>query len=972
MGIETAALLSSAAINTGISLGLSLIGSWISPKKANVTPEGIPLLGSGNPLYYCWGSTFCPTQIFYVVPPYKAGHNDEYSSYGVLGFANPDTSAELLALRVNDYIVSSNDVNFPLNLPSTLSAPSGKKGSSGSQFYTNGYGIKTYRGLDYQMQLGSTVVNDHFQALNFGDLRYQGLTWLSLRKAERKYYGGSNARIVKYVKNKITSTDNQAFNINFDAPVTVQITFQFSGNFTSIWWDMPFNFPRGFYGTRVIRRYTWDEGYSIMVVGGYDYWILKRNVPAYQNIYYKVLSPVIPGANTTPFGNPSIQILPRAQENQGIVTSAVIGIEGQPMISVNLTNPGLSPIRSGRSFDIGGTSADDNKLFDSNNVQVGVVPIGYVCYGWNNKIFEQDPHYPVIGGNLITNSLPTDGARLDSKTTLQTIISEMISSKRGDSNNLNVLFLDQLGGTLPPIKIRGYSATLDDVKNLIINLCTGYNLLIDEFSIPGTIIFKEYPDGNTIVKTFGIKDYLDEPQFEYSPDISQPNQVELAYRGWESQFSEKTLTVGYGNPYPNKQSYRLDLVLTELEARVVAWTMLFITSHTNTSVKIRVEDISNVTIGSVINVTGNINPSGNLQVSVNNNPLGTIKMLVIGIDVGADNTYQLSCINFIDIYKRIKGTSAEKFSDYMLGLSGTVDGISNIQVSNVSRYLVSAERTIPFGNEVFLYTSESGAYISFDSYNAQTQVKAAVTGGYTGFVSIIESLTGNINTSLVSVTVTSTSTFTPDLSGYLRIGKSWVKYGSWVKVGQDYQFLGVRIGMFGSYPEILFGDKVIQIPVDATQNNVPGSRVDLTSISPSKANQGNIDMNLLARQPDVSFPAGLQIGQVSAEHPYGEPFRGMVIASLMSSNHQGIFKVWVGEPGSTGDVNFFLNTPTINKVSIYKNFWVKPDNSVAINLGILVAGYNEVVIPVFTGNYTVYTRDTNGVNYPAGSNSWRG
>lgn len=933
-------LIGSFLVNTALSIGFNLIGSWLSPSKGNQVAEDVPGLGAGSPLYYVFGSSFCPCLLLYAVPASKIGASEDTSSYGVLSLANPDSTCSLLAIRANNLLVSSSTPLFNLNAPSNAIPNSSK--------YTNKYGMRTYSNFDFDAQLNVPVYNPDFTTLGYGGLQYTGLGWVRVIKAERKLFGGFNSRLTVYYKNKITNTVNQSYSSSNDNPITIQTTFATPGKFTTVWYDIPFSYPHGFYGARVFRCFEGGGQYNVIGIGGGEDYVIYENIPHYTGVYFKVLTNVIPGGTSTTQGQFSSNTGTLDQLDQGMSKTVIVGVKGQKIYQIDLPALHPTPFHS-----------NNGNIFDRDNILITTVPQGTKVYGWAGKMFvhmPDDPFFPIDGGNLIGDNPAISGDYLESFTNLSTILTDLLVAKGIPLSR--IIFTASYTESL----VRGYTDTTENVTEKIINLCTAYAKIVDD-GFDGVYKFSDYPSDRVIAHKYTYADLFEDPEIIFTPKINQPDQVELNYRNWESEYSEKIVTVGYGASFPNQKSMRLNLVLTEPEAKKLAWNILFLTSHTNMSVRIHVDSINNVVAGSVI--------------TLQNPGTAPLKLLVANIEIGADRTYLINCVNYVPLYSLLStSTPTLNYTSYMLGNSRGQTTASS-QIAPVTPFLISAEPTTydyttTLGGTLF-YTSDSAQYAAYADNGDLTPTvsKIPVAAGFVGVMVDVSSSWGDGSLGGITVVINAspTNTATITSNGLIRIGASWCRYKGFTIDSSIVTLTGVEIGLYGSENLIGIGDRVVQV---STDNTVKGHVASLTQFKPAYVQQSQSNFSLYGQPPNSQYPSGINIGQVTPQYPYGYPASGIVPAKLMSSYYAGLLKVWFSVSGNQPPSGFLFDSNTSSNAPAYTSYWVKPIVGAAIYLGDSLSGYREFNVVLPKGQYTVYQQSSGEINLPAGSYSWVG
>ncbi len=926
-------------LQTSLSIGLNLVGSWLNPSKGNQVAEDVPNLGSGQPLYSVWGTSFCPSNLLYAVPASRIGASEETSSYGVLTLANPDNTCSLVAVRANNLIVSSLSPLFNLNAPTNV--------IPGTSKYVNTYGMTTYNNFNFSAQLGSNVANPDFATLGYGGLQYQGLGWLRVIKSDRKLYGGFNSRLTVYYKNRITNSTNIPYNVTFDNPVTVQVTIASPAFFNTIWYDIPFQFPHGFFGIRVFHCFEGAGSYSVVGISGGEDYVIYESIPTYDNVYFKVLSSIVPGGAPAAQGQFSQSPLPLSATNQGNSSTVIVGAANQKLYQITLSSPQPTPFYS-----------NNGAVYNSLNQIIANVPLGTKVYGWAGKMFANtgDVFYPIIGGNLIAGSPAVSGVYNEAYTNLSTILTDLLVAKGIDVSKI------QFTANFTDVQVRGYTETTERAQEKIIDLCTAYAKIVDE-GFDGVFKFSDYPSDSVISATYSYADLYEDPEIVYTPEIQQPSQVELTYRNWQTEYSERTVAVGYGTPYPNVKTVRYNLVLTETEAKKLAWNTLFLTSHTNMSVRLRVDNINGVEAGSIITLQ---NPS-----------TAAIKLVVANIEIGADRTYMLNCVNYVPLSSLLSTVNTTgDYTSYMLGIS-TSPTTGAAATNTVTPFLISAEPTTPDSSDplagTLFYTNDGSSYSSYTNNGNLVPALSRVpsSAGYIGRVTGISSTwgSGSLGGVMVIMNADPANTATVTANGIIRIGNSWCSYGAVSTAGNITILSDVRYGLYASEAAIYVGDRVIQVD---PSNLVKSHQATLSLFNPAYVEQSASTFTLYGTPPDTQTPAGVAIGAVTTQYPYGYPAAGVVVAKLSSSYYAGVLKVWFTQPGNQPLTGFLLDNNISTNVSPYTSYWVKPLIGSAIFLGTGLSGYQEFNVTLTPGQYTIYQQSSGAVNLPAGSYIWTG
>lgn len=936
-------LVSSFFINSAVSVGLNLLGSWLSPRKDNSIPENVPTASTNVPLYLCWGSTFCPGIIFYAVPPAKAGHGDDRSSYGVLGFSNPDYTAELEAIRSNGIIVSSKTPLFSLNAPGNV--------IPGTSKYTNQYGMSTYNNYTFKTQLGSNTFNSHFGALNQAGLQYSGLTWLKIEGAERKLFGGFNSRTVIYAKNRIDTTKNTGFDIRDNNKVVVVANCGRQGFFTIQWDDIRFEYPSGFFGVQI---YLYFEGrgrrsFSLLGLGGDVEFVIRQDVFDCNFTLFTVLGNVVPGGARLTKGKYSVNSVyagaNQHNTNQGMVTSAIIGADQGEVVQVNLTQPGQTPL-----YSVNG------KIYDNNNTLVYSGNGSSRLYGWGGKMFYANDFRDVAVQEKTSSSSDIYGLVSIGTTKLSTILKDLLLTKNVPLSRISfVNFTDK--------DVRGFTCTDDNIKQLILNLCTAYGKIVDE-GFGNNYVFQDYPLGDN-PKVISLEQHLSEPIIEYSDEANQPKEIEFTFRNWQEEYSEKSITVGYGSEFPNRSSQKIDIVLTTNEAKLLAWNQYFLLGHTNMAVRLHLSSIEGIQSGSVLNL---VNPG-----------TAHLKLLVGNVEIGADCTFMVNCVNFVPL--NILNSTAG-YLPYMVSSTGVSPASTTVDTSFRQIYFTEPrelDATYTKAGALF-YTTDTANYSSLTTdgnLNPQNTISPSVFG-FKGFLNAVNSnfATSDIDylnylgygvVSLLIIRDNGNSNSLP-ANGTIRIGQTWVSYTGVTTTGNANVLTGVRVGLFGSSRYIQIGEPVVDIPV---ANKIKGVQTTLNSLSLPKVSQGVSTTFSYFQAPSQADATGTPIAEVSPFATYGAPASGLVVGDLLSQyDGSGILKIWFTNPGAIENPDFFLFPPASSNRIQWKSFWIKDSTGNAVYLGSFDPATTDQILKQVTipsGRYEIFQRLENGLVNPAGS-----
>jgi hypothetical protein len=938
MAIATG-LIGSFIVNSVASIGLSMLGNWLSPKRTDSVAENIPSVGTNQPLSMVWGSTFCNTYLFYAVPSSKAGHGDDRSSYGVLGFSNPDSTAELEAIRSNGIIVSSKTPLFNLNAPDNV--------IPGANKYVNQYGLLTYNNYTYKTQFATNTVNSHFDALNQAGLQYSGLTWLKVEGAERKLFGGFNSRTVLYVKNKIDTNTLTTFDVNNNSSVRVVSSRGTQGWFTIQWRNYDFTYPTGFFGNRVFAYFEGkgNTGRSVIGIGGGIEFVIGLNAAITNYVKYTVVGAVAPGNVTLPAGNYSINPLALSTASSpGTTTTAIIGIDQGQLSQVILTQAGATPL-----YSVNGV------IKDNNDVTVYSGSASNKLYGWNGKMYydaPNDPFDPITSSNLTDQSSPSSGTTTLGTTKLSTILKDLLQTKNVPLSRISfVNFTDK--------DVKGFTCTDDNVKQIILNLCTAYGKIVDE-GFGNNYIFQDYPLGNNPIE-IGLERHLSEPIIEYSDEANQPKEVEFTFRSWQEEYSEKSITVGYGSEFPNRSSQKIDIVLVVDEAKLLAWNQYFLLGHTNIAVRLHLDSIEGIESGSVLNL---INPD--------TNPL---KLLVGNVEIGADCTFMVNCVNFVPLNILNSSTG---YLPYMISSVGVLSTPTTVDTAFRQIYLAEPrELDSGYFAGALLYTTDSVTYSSL-STNGNLVPRNTIspsTYGFKGYLSTISSnFTANgisyfeYGISSLQVSRDSDNNNSLPANGVIRIGQSWVSYTGVVTTGNTNILTGVKTGLFGSTRYIRLNEAVVDLPIT---NKVAGVLTTVNQLLLAKVSQGASTTFTYFQPPSLGDPNGTSVAEVTAFTPYGAPASGLVVGDLLSQyDGNGLLKIWFTNPGAIENPDFFLFPPSSSNRIEWKDFWIRDTTGSYTYLGNFdPATSSQISLSVFlsSGGYEIFQMLASGVTNPAGT-----
>jgi hypothetical protein len=949
MGIEIGAFL----INTALSIGTMLVGSWLSPKKQpeKTIPEDIPQLGQGNPVYGVWGLSFCPGSVLYATPPSLAGHGDDKSTYGILGFSNPDSTAGLIALRINNKIAASRSSIFPIisqtgqtirNGVTPAGVIYGAITNPSLNILPDELRVKNDLGLIYQM--ATNTPNPNFSLNGYNGLQYEGLTWVGVNASSRAAYGGVNTRFVMYAKNRVTGGGSASFTIKSDTLVAITTTLGFGAGKDYYSNNYPVNFPRGFFGSKKIYAFDNDHDYAIIGISGESEYIIHSYrpngaIPAFVGAYsgsdvsgvkFSLTSSVVPNRPVPTPGFFPITIY--STYTPAMTDKVILGERNGKLTEVTLSAPAMPPFKS-----FGGV------VKDVTNTTVYTAAGNFRCYGWGGQLFAQTLADATIvdstnPGNILLPSADVIGTSETAFTTLSTIIDDLIKNKRPDRTLIDLS---------TPVTVAGFTSDYDSVDNTIVELCTAYGKIIFEDG-EGDYWLTDYPSA-TPVATFTSKDFLEKPSLELSPEYNQPSQIEFTYRSANDQLSEKVIHIGYSNRFGSTANVKYNLCIDETEARRLAWNVLFLKSHTNTKLTFRTNrSISRA--GQVIQYNGDLYLVGN-------------------IEVGQDMSFRYTCVNYVPLN--------EGYTDYMT--SGSSVTLEPSIVNTVSPFVISAETRQLTGDptRMGLFYSNSGGVANVrrnngDLVNLRSFIP--VTGGFTGQVSNFTMKTTNYvhGYDTISIVRTSGNGYSLPASQILRIGQAWVKYGSFTVTGSTYVLSDVSVGIFGSSPQIYGGDFVIDAPV---ANELLGYTAG--GILPL-VDQDGLSSVMKSSPEALTTGTPTPFGTVTARYPHGFPVSGVAPAQLMACSYGGVLRVWFSKPGNQ-DNGFFLNDK-IGGVNMGQTQWYF-QSGLSFLYGINIPFFQNTLVNAATGipqgTFMVYQAQlghtiSTPLLYPTGSFTFNG
>lgn len=862
MGIEA------FVVNTALSIGAKLVGAWLSPKKQpeKTIPEDIPQLGQGNPVYGIWGLSFSPGSLLYVTPASLAGHGNDRSTYGILGFSNPDSTAGLIALRINNQIAASRSSIFPIISENATdvrlieivgAAVYGPSNDPSLNIYPDGLRVKSDLSLIYQM--GTNTPNPNFSINGYAGLQYEGLTWVGLQASSRAVYGGVNARFVMYAKNRVTAGGPIPFTIKADTPVSITTFLGFDNGKDFYKTSFPLTFPRGFFGVKKILCFDSTHVWAVMGVSGESEYIIhsyRDNNLTY--VKFSLTSSVAPGR---PIALPgSFPLMVYSFYVPAMTDKLILGEIGGRLTEVTLPAPAMPPFKS--------TNGVITDVF--NNV-VLTTTSNFRCYGWAGTLFVF-----AAGDLILTDSLDPSVIELPSadftgtsesaKTLLSTIIGDLVENKRPGATIIDIS---------TPDEVSGFTSDYDSIDSTLIELCTAYAKIIFEDG-DGDYWLTDYPEP-TPVATFTSKDFLEKPVIELSPEYNQPSQIELTYRSFNDQLSEKVIHVGYGNRFGSTANVKYNLCLEESEARRIAWNILFLRSHTNVKLSFRSERFL---------------PRAGLVIEYND------ELYLVGdMEIGQDMTVRYTCVNYVPVN--------DPYPEYMLGNTslatipgGTAEPIRPFTVPTETRQLTG------YPDRYGSFYTNSSALVNVrrnDGNLLSLRLFSPTTGGFTGQVTSFTLNTGDIVHGYEEVTIMRTrgNAYLLPVSQVIRIGQSWVRFGSVNQSGDEFILSDLSVGQFGSLPIISGGDYVADLSsINELLGWVPGGALSL-------ADQDGFS-SFMKSVPGFINSSPTPLGTVTPQYPHGFPVAGISPAQVVGSSYGGVLRVWLSKPGNQNN-GFFLN-----------------------------------------------------------------
>jgi hypothetical protein len=894
-------------VNTALSIGFGLISSWLTPNQQNkAIPEDVPLLGVGSDLYAVWGTSFCPGTLFYFTKPERAGHGDDKSTYGFLSITNPDATCTLEAVRINNLICGSKSPLFTNNVPKTSASD---------------YAIDPVTNLNLHKELGiifqgyTPVANPNFSINGYNGLQYEGLSWLGVKAAKREIYGGSNARFTLFITNRVDQSTFVPFSVNDDSPVNIETILRVNSGSSAFTVPRPYSYNHGFFGVRCVQLFdTGPKNLCFVGVGGGEEIALDfSDIPpvSLNSVKFKLVGGTgTGGPSLTPGKWPVTSI-----QSTNPTTSVLLAIEGSPIEEIILSSAGQPPFQSNSGVI---TDANNSIVHTSFSINAKVI-------GWGGETFYRFTgpalpanDWPVNAINTEADSPALTGTILKSFVYLSTIIQDLLDSKRP-----SILINEST-----PVLVRGFTATFDQPESTIIDLCTVYAKFIYEDG-EGIYHLIDYPNGSTVL-SITTKDFFDEPNYETSPEIEQPNQIEFSYRSNNDEFSEKAVNVGYGNRSGNTTTIKTNLILNETEARQGAWTVLFLRSHTNTKLVFR---------------TNKIAPQPGTVISVENPKTKLLeKFLIADMEFGQDMTIQYNCVNYVSInavtpsgqFPVVEST----FTPYMLAASAP--NIAPPTPLVLTPSVIDAETTFNRGTDFeygYLRTENTSLATSGSFDGSVSSILGSFftnrsftpsTGGIVGKVTGVE--VGPINSLEKYISINFTrqpgNNYPMPSNKRLRVGKTWLFYQAHVvETNKSITITGIRTGQYASDFDINLDDWVLELK---DENFTSGLTV--TGISPNltRVTQNGQSFNMLPLPAPTIVNSYDNYKYPTVKFPHGRPVSGLCAAQLMSSYYGGRLRIWLSKPGNVrkedGNGGFFLNDAQDGSTTLDKDWYIRFGN----------------------------------------------
>ena len=856
-------------VNVGLSLGLELITNWLFPPPQKKIADDQPQLEKGQPLYFCWGETFAPAHLLYALTRSQSGTDEKHATYGAIGIANPQQT-ELLALRINGYIISTKSGNYPLTSPETLGLSGSAKGKGKGKkktnrdptlddgTYVNQYGMTTYNDIGFTTQFGDKVYNNHFGILGYGDINYERLSWLAIT-GRRNVIGLPGARQVWYVINKNPVTTTIQINGSNNDPVIVHIVLFYNNSFiinNNV--DVYFSSLHGFRG---YQRITCFDGATfgsrsqslLLIANGVEY-VIKTDLQA--SVAFSMDIPTtlptttngsdantITGSNPlTTIGNFSRFILDISQANVNVLTNTVIlGTEKGELFSYTLGSQKTAPFRSFNGV-----------IYDSNNAYVDTVSPIMRVYGWNGRIYGNLVGDPFVPNNTPSRSITTSGINLS------TIIRELVGYRQ--ISPAKIIFKPGFEEVL-----HGFTCSTENVKDTILNLLTCYNKFVYR-DREDNIVFCPYPSAPTA--TFIITPDLltAEPKIEIVPQSALPECIELSYRNSAMQLSEDAMLIGNSASGGYKSSIRLNANLSSTEATKIGWNALNLIKHTYLKADIQIDK------------SGQVLEPGDV-IDFQYFPDQTLRLLISSVEYGQDLSVKLTCVNYV---------GAQPLPAGILPTINVLPPISIPPLPDTHVYLntepQAANATLENGGSLF-YTTSSSPYSTSGGIPATTTLRPSSAGTYEGILTSIFSAYGDDRQELGLIGVGILGNREGQNianSGVIRIGKSWVSYNGVIRIGNSgFTMAKIKTGLFGSSSKLTLGDDVY----------VPGN-------------------NLIAPNTPTVFPSVSQANFTSLAPTYNLGFANATygLPHVNFSINSGVLRAYFGSSGARASKVFGVQT----------------------------------------------------------------
>jgi hypothetical protein len=931
------------ALNTGANIAFNMLSSAISPKKARAVAEDTPSLGAGIQLYGCWGETFCPTSLLYAVPADRAGHDNEKSTFGVLGCANPDINFKTIAFRCNNFVPATITPLIPLNIPERALNQSTQLSPGGLTFYGNWGG--------FFFQEGTPVINPYFNTLGFPSLRYEGLSWIGFVGTKRDLSGGFNSRVTQYVRNRITTTTATPFDVTFDNLVTIKTHVGIFGKFLGIGgygYDLTFTFPHGFSGAQQLVTQETVKKESLVGRSGIEMYVLKIDADVVDDLDFQSVGSIIPGGTVQPGTPIAVAIDPPSGIYLNPTTEILYGADGGRIEKQTLLTPAQPPLLSQAGI-----------IYDAFLAPIATIPAGSVLYGWDNTVFREPVHnfFPVASNWNGTS--PISGGYSVSNSDLETVLRDLYQNRYA---NRTVIY------QATAATVRGFTSTFDNIGQTITDLVTAFGKIVYE-NENGDLVVRDYPAIPSNPKTFTLPQFLDNASLEFMPAEGQPNLLDFLFRSYGQEFAEKSVRVGVGNSDREITSTRLNIVATYPEARKMAWNTYFLTSQTNISAKLQIADLEGIQKGDVVRVEMRNSEDSNVP----------HYWIVAEIEVGADRTFILTCFNWLPLADLVDQASANPYSEYMLGGLSEVDptNLGQPEFSTLLPQPILAEPTtlnvaglsdwtggLLHTDENLSYASGAGAVVSVPTF-----MKPSTVATFRGVVKTIKWVHGDPKYGLEELTVErypGTTGLLPNTPTLLRIGTSWVK-GTPVGSNGAYTLSNtslVELGLFGSEPIIYAGETCYFL--DSSQLVTGVVQYAFQTTIPSVLINGT---TTYATEWDYNSPATPHLS-VNSRFPYGTPIAGTVIATLTSNYSAGTLTVIWGQPGNFNPTDPLWDNSYPGSFNFPREYFVSINFGAFVSLGTISTlssvTTHQINIPAGS-TYRIVCRDSIAVNASCGS-----